>query len=301
MEQDSFETARILAQLRAIVDAQGPQTPVTSTPRPTSAISSNKGPRRLNTFVPMSSEPLAQGNLIDSVAGSGFSDMLADPANFGPGSANALVVNGKKIHDILRNHPIEKLKRMIAQGYDVENVMFHGTPKRYNTALPTEAAENYTQQIGINDPKGYHHIEPSVLGVDGHGTYLTNTAEEAGGYGRQGHVYPVVTRGTNTTVPDAMTSAPQHTKPRFGGRGHDAALDPGTDKITFPGVMGHDPILDPSKRSRNWQGMSTHQVVKEPQNIRSIFAQFDPNKLESKDLLASFLATLGVGMASRER
>jgi len=62
------------------------------------------------------------------------------------------------------------------------------------------------------------------------------------------------------------------------------AADELPNRMTFPAHMG-----------------SKTQVVQEPQNVRSIFAAFDPTKMDSKDLLASFLAAVGVGLGAHQQ
>ena len=201
--------------------------------------------------------------------------------------AMAFMPGGRNIHPLLKNHSPEQLKRMIDQGYDVENVLFHGTPKRHatSTLTPVPSRELWSTRIPLDGPKGFDHIQPSRLGVDGDGVYLTNTAEEAGGYGRHGTIYPVVTRGS------LAADVRPHPELSMGYSSHPSPAQ--TDRINLSGRPGTDwrhPDAPPK-----WEGVSTHQIVKDPKNIRSIFANFDPNKMELRDLLASIL---GVGAAS---
>jgi hypothetical protein len=211
-----------------------------------------------------------------------------------------MMVAGKRIHSLLRNHPIDQLQRMIDQGYDVENVWFHGTNFRANSGLATDNGDppglwDWPAKLSNpHDPKGFSHIKPSGSGVNGPGIYLTNQPAEADEYAKWGgHIYPVVTKGT-TKVVNRM----DENQPVFDGGIRGIPLgrssDPGTDSLQYHG--GPDYLVTP-----RWEGDSLHKIVRAPKDVRSIFAKFDPTKSDHADLLASFLAALGVGMGAHER
>lgn len=196
--------------------------------------------------------------------------------------AMAFMPGGRNIHPLLRNHSPEQLQRMIDQGYDVENVMFRGSPHGDERAWQT-------RDIGL---------------------YHTNTPQEAGAYGDV--IYPVVTRGreAQTFSPPSQSAFGKFDEDRLAekatvqGFPHSNyvpknkpfALDDAQDKISIAGRNSADyDTASMLNKVPAWEGQSIHQVVKDPKNIRSIFANFDPNKMELRDLLASIL---GLGTAS---
>lgn len=81
------ENQRILAALRAILAAGGPQQPVQSLSRPP-VMTANTGTRRLSDQS-FSVEPLAQRSLVDAILGQGAGDMLGSLENVGSGGPTA--------------------------------------------------------------------------------------------------------------------------------------------------------------------------------------------------------------------
>lgn len=102
-------TDRILASLRAIVDAGGPQTPVVSGARPSSTIKANTGLDRLSAL-PSSDEPLAQSNPIDAIFGHGALESVGDLGNAEAGPANAVSMFANKA---LREVATQRFRRRL--------------------------------------------------------------------------------------------------------------------------------------------------------------------------------------------
>ncbi len=167
-----------------------------------------------------------------------------------------------KVAKLLRNHP--KLQEMIDQGYDVSRVLFHGTDADIRA------------------------FKPSTAGLRGEGVYTTTNPHRADFFAsrmaRAGDteseigsvIYPMVARGKAVELP------------RHGGWVPKSELH---SDIAMPAGLYDDPKL----------GRALDRVVKEPERLRSIFAQFDPNKMHLNDLLASILGLGTVGsLAQRD-
>lgn len=148
-------------------------------------------------------------------------------------------IDRSTVDPILRNFPEEKLQRMRDQGYRIGpgEVGFHGSP---------------ITDIGSATPT----FRPSKFGADGKGVYMTDTPAEAGMYGQQGVIYPLVTRG----------DVKQVTKEK---------LSPFLREHVEKGGF------------ETWENAPVHTIVRDPAQIRSIFADFDPARVGRPELLAA--------------
>ena len=116
-------------------------------------------------------------------------------------------------------------------------------------------------------------FRPSVEGLRGEGVYTTTNPHRAGffaGDSPGATVYPMVARGKTVETPRFGWTIPKQ----------ELASD-----HMLPSGLYQDPRY----------GRSLDKVVKDPARLRSIFADFDPTKMDVNDLMASIM---GLGAAS---
>ena len=168
-----------------------------------------------------------------------------------------------------------RMARAKEQGFDADQVYYHGSDK---------------------DIKEF---QPSRIGELGGGVYFTNLPKEAAGYAGKkagANIAPTRIKGNFLEV-DSVDDFWS----RFGGDSDEQAvinaIDAGYDGIKYKRPYQY--FDNDQKKFINTDEMQTHVNVFDPKNIRSTNAAFDPAKKDSSNLLASAggLGLLGMAMS----
>lgn len=181
----------------------------------------------------------------------------AIPMMFLPGSV-------KGIKNALPTDEASRMARAKRMGFDVDTPLYHGTPDpefssfRVNPKKPHEPGVFFAKDPGLaNEYAGYNRPDAPFP------------------YPKTGAVIPAVARGKQKVVD-------------FGGGKYGRP-----EAIQQAIAEGYDSVL--LKNHYDVGGVGDQVVVFDPKNIRSRFAQFDPAKADSSDLLAGFAALMGAG------
>lgn len=159
------------------------------------------------------------------------------------------------------------MDRAKAMGFDID--LYHGTDKDITQFLKDKPIEK---------DQGWYGNKGVYLTPD------TDTASAYAGYHEKGvgeNVMPLIVR--RGKVFDYGDAAP---------------LKTAEESAQFSRQMqelGYDTIEVPNKYAAPEFQRNYETVVLDPKNIRSRFAAFDPKRIDENNLLASLLASLGVG------
>jgi len=181
-------------------------------------------------------------------------------------------------------------------------------------ALPTDEASRMAraQEMGFDETPLFHGtsnditefvVKKNSTGEFGPAVYLTTSPGEAAGYAgthRGGqNVMPVMARLKNPM----KVGSPDEFWQKFGAGTDDAGAVAAAKKAGHDGVIIERPVRqwdETSKSIIDTGETSQHYIVFDPSNVRSRFAQFDPAKAGSADILAGLagLGVLGAGAAA---
>ncbi len=329
---------KILASLRAIVDAGGPSKPVRALPRPP-VMESNTPIRQMKSSPIYPDEPLAQGNPLDAIFGGGTLESIGDPSNFGPGAAHMPLTKVAKA--ALPMDEASRMARAAEQGY-VHDV-YHGTQKNFPAFNDPIRYGGYgSGDFGIHvssDPLAANRR--SNVDLDYSGEALDGATVAPGTHERGGQVLPLKAIMNKTLeLPDmGIWKDPVNYIRKYqdalDGHTYGPNFTPLQDDISDPEFLGR--LVDEARNLRKVQGMDNsrqmdlwqHKVremmqdegydsikyrnnvesdgapsymLLDPRQLRSRFAKFDPDRTNSRDLMASLAAMIGTGaVASHEK
>jgi len=178
------------------------------------------------------------------------------------------------------NPPSEKLdmeteartQRAKEMGFDTERVFYHGTSKTFD------------------------EFQASERGVSGPGIYLTNDPAEAGAYTNAAdaaQVIPLYVRGKLAPIGKRSEIIAKHAD-EIESRANQEALE-ANDFMREDAIFStaFDRIANEKMAEEGYAGliqfednMSTQLVIFDPANVRSVYAKFDPELTDSRNLSA---------------
>jgi hypothetical protein len=208
--------------------------------------------------------------------------------------------------DLGRRHMPSTYSVDPASGLSVADVIQRFLPD----ALPMDEASRMAraQEMGFDETPLFHGtsnditefvVKKNSTGEFGPAVYLTTSPGEAAGYAgthRGGqNVMPVMARLKNPM----KVGSPDEFWQKFGAGTDDAGAVAAAKKAGHDGVIIERPVRqwdETSKSIIDTGETSQHYIVFDPSNVRSRFAQFDPAKAGSPDILAG-LGVVGAGAA----
>lgn len=174
----------------------------------------------------------------------------------GRGTSSAIQGGVEQLRNMANKVTPEAAARARDQGYDLNNVLLRGTRYPTDQFLDPKMKED---EAGMFFAPANPYPE---LGVD-----------IANNYGR--YLYPVVTRAQNPLERD------------FEGKGYGTWMDKFVNEAK---AGGHDMAIARNMLDESGSGPRVNQdqyILFDPKLIRSIFAQFDPNRMDENNLLAT--------------